>query len=142
MKSKFGFLLFLLFGIFTYAFAQVEPDSVQLLSYQELLAKYQNNIGINWSKTAGSPDIITFSKPIAFEKNHEKSSKEFLKELKGLLKYRVKKDSLVLIKTNENEGVKYFRYQQKYEGLPVKGGEYMITVPQEGEYTDGARFFL
>lgn len=140
MKLKNIFLLLLL-GILNFTFGQTLPDSSQVSALNELRGKYKKNIQINWNKTNGAPDIITFSKPVVFDKSQEKSATNFLKNIYKLIKYRVKKDTLLLIKQSENKGTKYLRFQQKYEGIHVKGGEYIVTVLQDGSIQAALGFF-
>ena len=47
----------------------------------ELNEKYNNEIKINWDKKNGTPEIITFSRPVSFDRNQENSSQIFRKEI-------------------------------------------------------------
>ena len=132
MKAKIIFISLLLIGAVNFLFGQVLPDSTQLSAYHHLSTKYDDNISVHWSETNGSPDIITFSSPVVYDKNQEKSVRDFLKEIHSLFKFRVMKDSLVLVKQKNNKGIEYFRYQQTYKNIPVKGGEYVVTVLEDG----------
>ena len=133
MKTKVIFILFFLTVYLSSSFAQVSPNSSQLSAYQQLNDKYKNGIELNWNKRNGSPEIISFYKPVAFSNDLKESSSKFLKEITKLLDYRTKKDTLILFKTNENKGRQYFRYQQWYKGVKVKGGEYVVTVLPDGK---------
>jgi bacillolysin len=132
MKLKFILGLLILPAIFSFSFGQIQPDKTQISAQQELNTKYNNGIKITWDKRNGSPEIITFSNPKAFNVDQEYSAEIFINEIAGLLKYRSNKDALVIIKQNENKGVKHFRFQQKYERIPVKGGGYVVTVLNDG----------
>ena len=133
MRPKFVLRLLIFSAIFSFSFGQIQPDKFQLSALQELNAKYNNGIKIKWGEKNGSPEIITFSNPISFDKVQENSAKLFLKEITDLIKYRIKKDTLVIVKCNETKGIKHFRFQQKYEGIPVKGGEYVVTALNDGK---------
>jgi len=133
MKPKFVFLFLMLSALFSFSFGQIQPDKTQLSALHGLNTKYNNMIKIDWDKKNGSPEVISLSNPVSFDKNQENSANIFIKEIAGLIKHRVKKDTLVIIKRNENKGIKYFRYQQKYFGIPVKGGEYVVTVLNDGK---------
>ena len=132
MKTKVILIIFFLTLFFSYSFAQVSPNSSQLSAYEQLNEKYQNGIELNWNNTNGSPEIISFYTPVAFSNDLKESASKFLKEIRELLDYRTNKDTLILLRTNENKGRKYFQFQQWYKGVLVKGGEYVVTVLQDG----------
>lgn len=56
-------------------------------------------------------------------------SGNFLKEISGILKQRTAVDDLVFTEyKTDNKGIGYFKFKQTYKGIPVIGGEYVITV--------------
>lgn len=87
MKTRFIFLLIILFGFFSYSYTQVSPEESQISAYQILNSKYNKNIEVNWNKKNGSPEIISFNTPIAFDNDMKESVSKFLKEIRTLSKY-------------------------------------------------------
>jgi Zn-dependent metalloprotease len=132
MKSKIIFLLALISASFQVSTGQIKPETSQLSAIHVLNAKYKNNIEISWNKTNGSPETITIYNPVSFDNDHEKAANKFINDFKNLLKCRYNEDSLVIIGRDENKGIKYFRYRQKYKDIPVYGGEYVVKVLKDG----------
>jgi Zn-dependent metalloprotease len=140
MKIKIRFFL-LIAGILSFLFGRVVPDSTQLSAYHHLNKKYNNSINVHWNKSNGLPDIITFYNPVSYKKNKEESVRIFFKEISDLLKIRTTKDSLLLVSHDKHKGREYFRYQQTYENIPVRGGDYVVTVQKDGSIRTALGFF-
>jgi Zn-dependent metalloprotease len=141
MKSKFVVLLLFIFGIFYSSFAQIQPGEKQISAYNELNKKFNNSLRVDWNKKSGIPEIITFSKPVSYDKDKEKSAWLFLNDIKELIKFRTRIDTLVQVKNKERKGITHIRYQQKYGDVPVKGGEYIVTVLNDGKIQTAIGFF-
>jgi Zn-dependent metalloprotease len=133
MKKLSIFLLAVLLGVFSFSEAQIRPDSVQLAAFSNFDKKLNNNVGVNWNDKTGTPGIVVLTKPYSFAAEPVASAKLFLKEMKGLLRKEDSKDELVLMRTNEDESIQYLRFDQFYKNIPVRGGEYLITVLPGGE---------
>jgi Zn-dependent metalloprotease len=133
MKTKTIIILFAYIVLTNPIFAQKLPTAKQINEHHLLNSKYQQQIKIKWNKTNGSPEIIHFKRPVAYDQNQKKSATRFLVEIKNLLSFRSNQDTLILIKCKERKGNKYFRYQQYFNGVRVKGGEYVLTVLPRGE---------
>lgn len=132
MKSILIFFAVVLFILFSSAQAQVITDSSQNSAFQNLIQKYSNNLSVNWNKHTGTPDIIQFSIPHKFANESKNSADLFLGEIKELLKVRRDTDKLDFVGQKEKKGIKYLKYIQVYKGLPVLGGEYVLTIQANG----------
>jgi Zn-dependent metalloprotease len=119
----------LVFAVFlSNIFAQQPPTPNQIKAQQVLNEKFQQQLKLIWNNKNGSPEIISFNTPIVFDRNQKTSAVMFLQEIRNLVNCQTKQDTFILIKSNENKGKKYFRFQQHYNGVKVKGGEYVVTV--------------
>ncbi len=129
MKAKLLIVLLLPIFLFDISIAQNLPDSSQSVALVSLLQKYPGNFSSHWNDRIGTPDVITFTNPVAFAKDQKNSAINFLDEVSGMLKQRAKDDNLVLTKQNiDDKGIGHFLFNQEYEGIPVVGGELGITV--------------
>ncbi|MDZ7723078.1 MAG: hypothetical protein U5R06_09810 [candidate division KSB1 bacterium] len=104
MKTKIQVALILLLIFTGIVFSKGNIETAQLSALDVLRAKYQNNIQVNWNESIGTPDIITFQKPIDLGDKNEKSVNAFLVEIQQLIDYRTKLDSLVYFKQKEHRG--------------------------------------
>lgn len=129
MKTKLLLLIFLSEFFLGVSIAQNIPDSSQTVTLTNLLQKYPANFSSHWNDKTGTPDIIIFSNPLAFAKDQKNSALNFLREVFGLFKLRATDDNLVFTENKiDDKGIGYFRFDQTYGGIPVIGGEYVITV--------------
>jgi Zn-dependent metalloprotease len=133
MKNIVSSLLIALLGIFSYAESQIRPDSIQLIAFSSIRAKMNNGIGVNWNEKTGTPDIIMLATPHSYASEPVTSANLFLKEIKGLLKKDESNDDLVLQRANKDEDIHYLRFDQFYKNIPVRGGEYLVTVLPGGK---------
>ncbi len=129
MKTKLFFLILVSELLFDISIAQNLPDSSQSVALVNLFQKYPGNFASHWNNKTGTPDVITFSHPLAFAKDQKNSAANFLKEVSGILKQRASDDNLVFTENKiDDKGIGYFRFDQTYKEIPVIGGEYGITV--------------
>ncbi len=133
MKKIFSLLIAIMFGVYSFAQPQTGPDSTQLAALLNLQLKMQNNIGVNWNEHTGTPDVITLSKSYSFASDPIISAKLFFKEIKNLLKKKDIEDDLIIERTTQLDSIKHLRFKQYYKGIPVNGGEYVITVLPNGK---------
>lgn len=133
MKNIISYLLAVMFGVFSFTQGQINPDSTQLAALLNLQIKMNNNLGVNWNEKTGTPDIIILSRPQSFATEPTSSAKLFLKEIKNLLKKKDIEDNLILKRINQIDSIQHIRFDQYYKNIPVKGGEYVITLLPGGK---------
>jgi len=128
MKPRI-FTLVLSATVFSVAlFGQFRPDSTRLAAVKELNNRFNNSFAVHWNEQSGTADIITLSKPISFGESPIASATSFLQEFKPVLRKRDSDDELAVDRSVEKRGIHYVRFKQYYKGLPVRGGEYVVTV--------------
>ena len=116
------------------AFSQdYSPDSIQVAALSLLEARFDSSLGVHWDNELGTPDILTFGSPRAFDPDPILSATKFLSELHGLLQPRETIDTWDQILAQHYAGVTYVRFAQKYKEIDVEGGEYVITVLSGGK---------
>jgi hypothetical protein len=116
------------------AFAQgYSPDSLQIAALASLEATFDSSLAVHWDSDLGTPDIVTFGSPRAFDADPVLSATKFLRELSVLLLPRESIDTWDLIQTQQYGGVTYVRFAQKYKQIDIDGGEYVITVLKGGK---------
>ncbi|MDZ7262316.1 MAG: M36 family metallopeptidase [candidate division KSB1 bacterium] len=128
MKRKICFFVLGLMAMASLAFGQVRPDSTQLAAFEILYTRFDSALAIHWNEQTGTPDIITVWKLPTFARNARVSAQLFLQEIRGLFKERVSEDRLEFDRVRETAGIQHLRFQQVYKGVPVRGGEYVVTV--------------
>ncbi len=128
MKTKLIVLAicFILFSLGL--FGQIRPDSSQLSAIKNITGSLDNSFAIHWQNKNGTADIITFGKPRAFAQDPVVSAQRFLHEIRGVLKQREADDELQTDRIQTSNKVSYVRFKQMYKGIPVNGGEYVVTV--------------
>jgi len=120
-------------GMFCNLIGQTLPNENQLIAYKNLCTKYPANSSVNWNESNGSPETINISESIAYYKDPINSANEFINEIKPLLQYNSKTDSLLLTKKTKHKNRIFLKYEQSYKGVQVKGGEYVLTMSQDGK---------
>ncbi len=123
--SSFGILLM---GFISVLYGQARPDSSQLAAEQELKNRFGDSFVVNWNEKDKRADMITFEEPRSFGEEPLASANAFLLEIQELIKKRDAADELRVEQAREKRGVHYIRYKQYYKDVPVKGGEYVMTV--------------
>ncbi|MEX1140269.1 MAG: hypothetical protein WEF53_13065, partial [Bacteroidota bacterium] len=132
MKTKVFTILFGLVFLCSFVFGQKQPDSTQIAGVASLQLRLSNAVGINWNDRTGTPDIITLASPVVFSSDPRQSAELFLRELVEIQKENPENDRLEFHSLKENRGFSYLKFKQTYKGLPVIGGEYVVTVQNGG----------
>lgn len=130
MKKGIGFIVAALMITVSAAHSQVRPDADQMAAFATLYTRFDSAFAVHWNEQTGTPDVMTFWKHRAFARNPRTSAELFLQEIRGLLKQRSTDDEFKFERTREEDGIRHVRLRQVYKNLPVRGGEYVVTVLQ------------
>lgn len=128
MKTRIALVLLGIVAIASLSFGQILPDSSQLAALKDLYSRYDSSFAVHWDEKNGTADIITLGKPRSFALDPVVSAQTFLQEIQGLLKKRYVVDELQVQQSQTNDGIRYVRFKQYYKGVPVGGGEYVVTL--------------
>jgi Zn-dependent metalloprotease len=123
-KSVIGFVL-----VFSLCWAQ---DSTQVTALDAMARRLNKPIYVHWRSKVETPDIISFGIPYKFDKDKHESASQFIDQIKGLLRYRSGSDELRPIQERRDGSATYFKFQQYYKGVAVRGGEYVVEVTPDG----------
>lgn len=125
----------MLFGfafLCSFALGQKQPDSTQIAGVAGLQMRLNIAVGINWNDYTGTPDMITLAVPVTFSSDPRESAQFFLRELGEIHKENSENDRLEFHSLKENKGISYLKFKQTFKGVPVIGGEYVVTVQKGG----------
>ena len=136
MKTKIVVLCILfLTSAISMAVAQVSPDSVQKGLWEAFNQRYQGKWTIRWDEETGTPASIYGHRTEATSQitaGAEVVAKNFFAQNKRLFKLRANADDLTIKRQLEHQGMHHLYFLQTYSGIPVYGGEYNVTLGQDG----------
>jgi hypothetical protein len=112
---------------------QSVPEPEQIAALDSLNGRFGRSLDVHWNSTSGTPDAIRFTIPRAFNSDPAISARMCLDVLRGVLAQRSLEDRLDVIETRVSDGLRHVRFDQRYKGITVRGGEYVVTVRTNGE---------
>jgi PKD repeat protein len=90
---------------------------------------------VHWEKSQLAPDIVRpplEARLSGWSQDHARATQGFFRERAALFGLRPGTDELEVASERSHEGVAHLRMRQSYRGIPVLGGEYMVSVRSSG----------
>ena len=88
---------------------------------------------VHWQNKSGTADIITFGRSYSFSQDPLTSAQTFLQAFGGIMRERSGIDEPREQNLKTNKKISYARFEEFYEGIPVVGGQYAVTVLPGGK---------
>lgn len=129
MRGKL-LLLILSFGVL---FGMSELSQNQKEAYDQIMLRHNDNVKIKIDEKKGVPKIISFDKSHAYDENSALSSKKFLDDFSGIFGVRLNEDYFQECRSTGDKKLNSIKYQQIYKGIPVFGGEIVVSMINGGE---------
>lgn len=111
----------------------VNIDEKQAAAWQTFKAESGENWNITWNPQTGLPASVYGGLTKAYSGSPETIARSFLREHDALFGVDSTLSDLEHLVTKTNRGVRHVTFQQKYEDIPIEGGQYMVHIRENGQ---------
>lgn len=115
----------------------IKPSPDRQVAWQRFTSEAGSGWSVTWDAALGAPTALRGPAGAAplrgWATNRRVAIQNFFEEHADLFGLRVATDAFSVVGESEMGGIQHLRAQQFYRGIPVLGGEYMVSAGAEGD---------